>query len=191
MSTDLLPSALLEATLVELEDQDAGIKEYDLMQALKGHGFFAFIDDALDSSHALFQAHFLLYHVLYLLRDKLASNQQAWLKIEALDIQLLPYWQAEDSLAEVDKLRAYYLDLSNLENTTAEQVSELISSFWTKFTRHENRDEALAVLGLVDPVDNKLIKSTYRRLVMKSHPDRGGNKEQLQAMNSAINILLS
>ena len=55
--------------------------------------------------------------------------------------------------------------------------------------RNQHRDEALAVLGLSDPVDDKTIKATFKKLVMQYHPDRGGDDLKLQELNMAMDLL--
>ena len=66
----------------------------------------------------------------------------------------------------------------------------MLASFWNKINRYDNRDAALAELGLKDPVDDKTIKQEYRKLVMQHHPDRGGDKDKLQKINDALTSLL-
>lgn len=185
-----LPSALFSAIEAELRQQPGGIKEYDLIQALQGHGYFEPSVTSPVPPHELFRMHFMLFHALYLLRDRLLQEKQSWLEISALNIQLHPYLVGKEALTIGDKLRAYYLDLAHIDNTSEEEVCELIASFWNKLGRHDKRGDALQTLGLQDPVNNITIKHAYRRLAMVHHPDRGGDKVRLQAINTAINILL-
>lgn len=189
LSTDLLET-LLESLKCELQRHPNGIKEYELLQNLKPLGYFKLSDDSCSTPHELFQAHFLLFHALYVLRNQLLVSKQGWLEIEALNIQLLPYQQGTDALTMHDRLAEYYLDLTNLEHTSNDDVNKLIASFWTRLNKHDKRDEALAALGLKDPVSNSTIKETYRKLAMEHHPDRGGDNTRLQAINNAISILL-
>ena len=70
--------------------------------------------------------------------------------------------------------------------TTADDVQELITSFWRRMNDKVERKKALADLGLQDPVDDNTVKQAYRKLVMKHHPDRGGEKEKLQKINAAL-----
>lgn len=173
----------------ELEKHPGGIGEYDLMQALKSQGYFDFLSlSALP--HELFHAHFFLFHSLYLLRNILLEQKQFLLTIHTLKIQLSHYDKGENGLQEDDKLRSYYLDFNNLENTSEEDVYDMLASFWNKFNRFDNREAALAELDLTDPVEDKVIKEAYRRLVMKHHPDRGGENDKLQNINDAIKTLL-
>ena len=67
----------------------------------------------------------------------------------------------------------------------------MIASFWRRLGRFDKREEALAELGLQDPVDDQTIKMTWRRLAMEYHPDRGGDNERLQAINAAVDCLIN
>lgn len=184
-----IPKALLLVLQAEIENHSEGLSEYELMQALKSQGGFYFLSDNA-SPHKLFQAHFFLFHALYLLQDIFLQQRSYLLDIHTLKIQLYDYKKGERSLQLDDQLKAYYLDFSNLENTSEEDVDELLASFWNKFNRFERRDEALMQLGLQDPVDDKRIKKEYRRLIMRHHPDRGGDTEKIQILNDAVKILL-
>ena len=187
----MLPSALFAAIQIELERHHTGIKEYDLLMALKRHGFFDFLDDAPVPPLVMFRAHFLLFHALYLLRDDFLAEQSALLKIDVLKIQMIDYEPGLASLCERDALRDYYLDITQLENTSEDEIFELLANFWNRMKCHGQRDQALATMGLADPVSDQVIKKTYRRLVMRHHPDRGGETSRLQEINAALSILLA
>jgi hypothetical protein len=184
-----IPEEFVFTLQEELEKQPDGIGEYDLMQNLKARGYFDFLSSPA-LPHELFHAHFFLFHALYLLRDIFLEKQQYILNIHTLKIELLPYQQGENKLQHEDKLRSYYLDFSNMENTSEDDVYDLLASFWNKFDHYGDRDAALAELGLSDPVDDKTIKDEYRKLVMQHHPDRGGDKDKLQKINDAVASLL-
>ncbi len=184
-----IPNAFILALQVELENYPQGIGEYDLMSNLKLQGYFDFLS-APALPHELFRAHFFLFHALYVLSDCLLEEKSHLLKIHTLNIQLLPYQAGENALQEDDKLKAYYLDFNNLENTSEEDVYDMLTSFWNKYHQFENREGALSVLGLTDPVEDKVIKQEYRRLIMQHHPDRGGDTEKLQKLNDVIKLLL-
>ena len=186
----LLPDGFYLTLQQLLEQQPTGISEYDLLQQLRAQGYFEFMGPAPALPQDIFRAHFLLFHALYQLRDRLNASKQHYLQIGPLEIKLLAYQCAQAALTQPDELAAYYQDLSNLEAMTETEVNELIASFWNRFSRHENRADALAELGLCDPVDDETIKQTYRRLAMTHHPDRGGDNEQLQLINAAVNLLL-
>jgi len=186
------PDSLIpQKTLLEiLHSHPAGISEYDLIQELKTSGCGVKVPDRLDDAQALFNLHFLLFHTLYKLRDQLHETKAGHLEIGPLSIRLLPYLNGNEALTEHDPLRDYYLELSHMEATTEQDVYEMLASFWTRLSRQDGREEALAQLGLEDPVDDSVIKSRYRQLVMEHHPDRGGEKEQIQLINAAVSVLL-
>lgn len=186
-----LPDVFYTAIEQEIGAHPAGIREYDLITALRARGFFEFLPPPPAEPHHLFRAHFLLFHALYELRDRLSSAKQGLLQIEALCIRRLPWSAGDSALTTADPLRAYYLDWTNLDATTQDDVCELIASFWNRLDRFDNRAQALAELGLEDPVDNETIKLAWRRLAMEHHPDRGGDNERLQAINAAVDCLIS
>ncbi|VAW89383.1 hypothetical protein MNBD_GAMMA18-719 [hydrothermal vent metagenome] len=169
------------------------ISEYELIAQLKEQGFFAFLPPPPTPTHALFCAHFLLFHALYTVRDQLRLAQSAELHISPLAIQLHPYQSEVSALCKVDPLRDYYLDLDNLHSTGKAEVDELINAFWKKFAQSEQdapaRVLALAQLGLKAPVTDEQIRRRYKEQVMQHHPDRGGNEQQLQALNQAMAVL--
>ena len=164
--------------------------EYELISHLRGNKKLDFMHSEPGDTYTLFLNHFLLFHVLYLLRQQWWQQEKAHLDISPLYIQYLPYQASNAGLVESDPLQDYYLDLSNLKQTSQNDVDEMMGKFWIGMHRNEHRDKALSVLGLVDPVDNKTIKSTYQKLVMQYHPDRGGDDIKLKEVNMAMDILM-
>jgi hypothetical protein len=184
-----LNTALAEALLAILRAHPDGLTEHDLIRKL-AHDDPAFGPDAYTDELSLFQCHFILFHHLYRLRDVLWNERQGDLAIHCLKIVLRTCPDAAGHLpATPDPLRAYYLDLTHLEKTGKQEVMELLDTFWLRFARHDRRAEALAALGLADPVDDPEIKRRYRELAMEHHPDRGGEMEKLQAINAAMELL--
>ncbi len=173
-----------------LRAHPAGISEFGLIKWLEADGQAGFDKDCLRTNLSLFQTHFLLFHSLYLLRDELSARGDARLDISALCIQLIPLTHTSPSAIDRhDPLRAYYLDLDNLENTRDHEVDALLNTFWEHFIGDDERRQALSVLELQDPVDWPIIKARHRRLAMQHHPDRGGDKARLQAINAAMDRL--
>ena len=169
-----------------LEQHPSGLTEYELLQLIStSSGNGRQMDGATDN-YLLFQRHFSLFHVLYQLRDQLLEQRAACLHISALKIVLSPYVDGTSGLSETDPLREYYLDATNLEQTSSDDVDHMLAEFWIGFVSRDQRQQALAELGLEDPVDDETIKDCYRRLAMKHHPDRGGDKERLQVINEAM-----
>ena len=183
-------STFSEKLLQVLRTHPAGISEYDLIKWLEADGQAGFDKDCLRTSLSLFQTHFLLFHSLHLLRDECCTHGNERLDINPLCIQLGPLTQNPASpIGQHDPLHAYYLDLSNLENTRDEDVEALLTQFWQRFIGNDERRLALNELGLQDPVDWPAIKAQHRRLAMQHHPDRGGDEARLQAINAAMDRL--
>lgn len=181
--------ALAETLLAILRAHPDGLTEHGLIGKLASENP-AFGPGAFADELSLFQCHFILFHHLYRLRDKLWNERQGDLAIHCLKIALHTYPDDASCLpATPDPLRAYYLDLTHLEKTSKQEVREMLDTFWLRFTRLDQRAEALAALGLADPVDDLEVKRRYRELAMEYHPDRGGEMEKLQAINTAMGLL--
>ena len=163
--------------------------EYGLIEALRATDNKAIPKAPLIEPLILFRTHFVLFHTLYKLRERLWREQRGHLQINPLNISLQPYRPGNTGVATYDPLRDYYSDLSRLETTSVEDIKELLGKFWSKFHASEQRQEALSVLALRDPVDFPTIKRQYRRLAMRHHPDRGGSRERLQEINAAMATL--
>ena len=182
--------ALLEAIAQELHRHPEGISEHELICVLRGVGKLEAPAGPRALPHELFRSHFLVFHALYSLRDRWWQAREAHLEISPLKIQRLPYAVGERALGSHDGLREYYLDMANLDATSVEDVNRLIASFQARLQRHDRRADALAELGLQDPIEDEAIKEAWRRLAMEHHPDRGGDADRLQAINAAVAILL-
>ncbi len=186
---DQLPENFYQEIEQILAQTPDGIGEYELLQLLKEKGYFSFSTQRPAPVLDLFQMHFLLFHVLYHLQLECLQQQRAIVEISPLNIRLLPYVAGQTGITTTDPVRDYYLDINNLENMSEKDVAGLIEAFWREFVRFDGRADALAELGLSDPVEDEVIKQTYRRLAMQHHPDRGGEAWRLQAINAAYEML--
>ena len=165
-----------------------GLSEYELLRQLGHH--LSFFKPAADSLQ-LFRQHFITFHCLYRLQLELSDRKEALLSISPLEIKLQPYQSVESGyLAHPDPLRTYYLDLNQLSETEQSDVDDLIGEFWHLLANRDGRSEALKIIGLKDPVDEKTIKQRYRQLVSRHHPDRGGDSANLQLINAAMEELI-
>jgi len=181
----------LKASLRKILSEGEAMNEYELLKLLQlDERFRPLFSTVLGDSLALFRAHFLLFHALYHLADELAGTQQALLEISPMMIRWCGYQAGLQDLTQPDSVREYYLDWRNYDETGAQEVDELMASFWIGMHRQDNRDDALAALGLSDPVDDESIRKAYQRLAMQHHPDRGGDDKQIQAINAAVKLLL-
>ncbi|MFH2135766.1 MAG: DNA-J related domain-containing protein [Pseudomonadota bacterium] len=173
-----------------LDAHPSGLTEHELLKKLAEHEVGLFEEDYFRSPLGLFQRHFLLFHCLYLLRDKLRAAQRSDMEIHCLGIKLVPYCHTpSDHPAQFDPLAAYYFDLDNFTNTDEQEVLRLLDGFWQRFASDEQRDKALAVMELAHPTSYAEIKQKYRRLAMQCHPDRGGELAQFQKLEWAMGIL--
>jgi len=173
-----------------LEGRPQGWAEYEMITALRERDIPLLPSCPLDDHLGLFQVHFLLFHVLYRLRDRFRAEGRGELRIGVLEIALGPHEPGEEGLSRADPLREYYLNLEELRQTTADDVEALLESFWGRVGIGDGRcEEALAVLELEPPVDYGAIRRRYRSLVMRHHPDRGGDTARIQALNEAMAVL--
>jgi len=173
-----------------LAQHPEGIAEHLLLKQLQIEQGEAFPDTLFRDQLALFRAHFLLFHALYRLRDQLLADAAGLLEIDARCIRLAPYVAPGGAaMTDHDPLRDFYLDLSHLTDTTADDVEQMLGAFWVRYYAGNRRDEALAVLGLDGSADLDAAQRRYRELAMAHHPDRGGDAAQFQAIQEAIAIL--
>jgi hypothetical protein len=175
-----------------LERRAEGFTEYELLNDLAQRELIVYGGEYSRNPLNLFRAHFMLFHALYGLRDRLREQRRADLEIGALCIRLQLYGvKHTHALSRSDPLRDYYLNWSNLTDTGVHDVERMLGAFWQRHMRGDARKEALNVLGLEDPVDELTIRRVYRRLAMQHHPDRGGDGERLQQINIALRKLLN
>ncbi|MDH5786528.1 MAG: DnaJ domain-containing protein [Chromatiales bacterium] len=174
-----------------LRQHPDGLSEYSLLKRLRTEEYLLFPKLPLGDTLGLFQSHFLLFHSLYRLRDRLHAEGLGHLSISALIIELNEYYEGIASLIEADPLRDYYLDLSNLDETGESDVREMLSDFWRKLQlgEPERVSAALTVLELERAESFMEVKAQYRRLVMRHHPDRGGEAAKMHALNEALEVL--
>ena len=185
-----LQDLLIDDLLLEILHQHTnGITEYDLMHALQERGQIPVLENAFSSHLNMFRAHFVLFNALYQLRDQLWQDEIAQLDITSIMITLGPYQAGEKDLVQHDPLRDYYLNLDNLELTSAQDVDDLLNAFWIKFNAQNERKQALEILELEESVDIDTIKTQYRRLAMQHHPDRGGEHGRMAALQEAYEVM--
>lgn len=195
--TDITPEALLPANfdaelLSQLTAHPEGIDEFSLIRALAtvfpGSLFAA--PGVLREPLSLFQAHFLLFHVLHRLSDRLV-DERLEIEVHALRIRLVPRRGGVSGIVEPDPLRAYYLDWSQWVSTQGEDVEQLLQGFRQGpfCVPQDDLVEALALFDLQAPSSARQIKQRYRTLVQQHHPDKGGETAQIQAVNNAFLIL--
>ncbi len=169
-----------------------GMAEHELLQALQDEDIPLFVENDRHDSLEIFQRHFLLFHLLYGLRDRLRAEKGGDIAIHCLQIVLLPQpVAAADGLPELhDPLRDYYLDLDQLQGIERSDVEAMLDRFWGLYASYVQRDEALAVFGLEQGADREMVKQRYRELVRQHHPDCGGDPERFREVKDAAVQLL-
>lgn len=169
-----------------------GMAEHELLAALKRLGVPLFAEHDRHDPLELFQHHFLLFHLLHGLRDRLRARRSGDIAIHCLKIVLLPPPAGADgNLPEVfDPLRAYYLDLGQLQGVERGDVEAMLDRFWTLYAGYARRDQALAVFGLRTDAGRDEVKRRYRQLAREHHPDLGGDPERFRRVREAAEHLL-
>ena len=192
---------LIDILALLLNENPAGFSEHELLKLLQQpHEFFA--ADALHDPLVLFQTHFLLFHCLYVLKQRWSNTQHAELEISALVIKKLPLKQSIENtqpnnngfqpIEHADPLAQYYLDWSHFSATSSADVEELLSSFWRKVFRPQNESDiqqALIIMELEAPISTVELKVQYRRLAQNHHPDKGGDSEHFKNICQAFHQL--
>jgi hypothetical protein len=177
-----------------LREHPAGISELHLIKALQKPPWELIGQVSYSEPDKLYPVHFLIFHVLYRLRDQLAAAGEA-LSISPLLIHL----RQQDVVSGTgfvdapDRLRAFYLDLSRYE-MPEDSILQMMDDFWAGRQRHQpaqaDATRAAGVLGFGNIPDSfNDVKYRFRRAVMQAHPDRGGETEAIQKLNSAFSTL--
>lgn len=185
---------LLVAVEHELRSAPAGMSELSLIKALQKPPWELLGEVVFSEPEKLYPVHFLLFHVLYRLRDQLSETGES-LTISPLNIRIeaQPVVGGEGVPDSVDTLRQFYLDLSQYR-LPEETIQQMMNDFWTGVPREAPEQsearEAAEVLGFqAVPADFPTVKQRFRRAVMHAHPDRGGKTETIQHLNQAFAVL--
>ncbi len=185
---------LLVAVEHELRTAPAGMSELSLIKALQKPPWELLGEVVFSEPEKLYPVHFLLFHVLYRLRDQLSETGES-LTISPLNIRIeaQPVVGGDGVPDSVDTLRQFYLDLSQYR-LPEETIQQMMNDFWTGVSGEAPGQsaarEAAEVLGFqAVPADFPTVKHRFRRAVMHAHPDRGGKTETIQHLNQAFAVL--
>lgn len=177
---------LIDSLLAEFPE---GISEYEIILQLRRQDYLHEFESGDSTQGELFAVHFLVMHVLYGLQLSGRRSGKWDMTIGPLNIRKHDYRPGEQGLTSPDELSGYYLDLDNLFSTSEEEVDAWLDSFWQQYLANDERQDAIKVLGLTDPVSRQEVDSRYRQLAMKHHPDRGGEAAHLAKINHAVEVL--
>lgn len=168
------------------------LTEYELMNQVQPEKYIPDYAD-LEPELALFRKHFLLMNALYQLQEQLLPRQY-YLAISPLEIRLLPVSDPSGDaleLAEAETaLRHYYLDWCHYDETGAADVQALLGSFWRRYHAGDQRQSALAELGLDENAGSDEIRCRYRELAGQHHPDKGGDHQTFIGIRQAYERLM-
>jgi hypothetical protein len=172
--------------------------EYDLLRFCQQRKIEPISNLNLVHSHALFQAHFLVRHALYLLQQRYHEDGRFQLQITLTRIERRVRHGAKEQAEtggvvpadSTQALRDYYLNLDNLFNTGETEVEDLLRAFWQRLHAFDGRTQALATLGLGDDADNHEARRKYRQLAQRHHPDKGGDAEEFRRIRAAMEVVL-
>lgn len=188
---------ILCAALSELLQSQQQWTEHQLIEQLKQHPYQLFDEQALRDPLSLFQTHFLIFHCLYRLQADWRMNKIAELDIHTLAIKRQPWQPAKTGVQRADPLASYYLDLTQLTDTSKGEVEQLLNDFWqTMGQRGATQkptmpfEQACRILQLEPPLARQSLKRQYRRLIHKHHPDKGGSLKKMQNVKAAYQVLV-
>lgn len=199
LSSDEFQSLLINVLQTFRSQFTIGMSEFELIRVLQSPPFLLFDSKALQDPLVLFQTHFVLFHSLYHLRQQWRTQNVGELDIGLTQIVLKPKLKSTANIQTKDPLADYYLDWANFSETDADDVENLLNSFWEKMagmdlgaplgeTEIEAACHTMEIPSL-DNIDVSTLKQAYRRLQHQNHPDKGGNIEKSQAILQAYTQL--
>jgi hypothetical protein len=139
---------------------------------------------------SIFQKNFFVMNALYQIKNDVQTEGFS-LTILPMDISMVPnYDKSKSTLTNRDtELANYYLNWSNLESITTEEVEDLFNSFWQKYSAIDKVDMALTSLGLKQDADWSDVRQAYKKRIAINHPDKGGCAERFIETREAYEVL--
>lgn len=167
------------------------IGEYDIISRLEEQGIdFPVANDSYNL--AMFKKHFMTMNALYHLQQDLFHDGY-YLHITALDITIEPLGEPTNQQLLMDaadhKVRDYYLNWRHFDNTSEDEIKELLSNFWKMYSALDKQAEALEILELNSDATWEDVKQSYRRLAIEHHPDKGGKDARFIEIREAYEVL--
>lgn len=185
---------LLVAVEHELRKAPLGTSELALIRSLQAPPWELIGEVSFRDPERLYPVHFLLFHVLYRLRDLLAEDGES-LEISPMSIRLNPQSAVSGTGLpdQEDTLRRFYLDLGHYR-MPEDRILRMMDDFWSgrrpEAPAREQLLKAARSLGFDSiPADFASVKHRFRRAIMAAHPDRGGDTESVQELNHAFSVL--
>lgn len=182
---------LIIPILGHLKEQNRSCSLIDLVKLCEQH-FLSLITKDIGFQIEIFQKNFFVMNALYQIQRDIKTDGFS-LSIFPMDISIVQNCDSvKNTLTTRDTdLACYYLDWSNLNNITVEEVERLFSSFWQRYSAVDKVDAALITLGLDLDVDWFTIRQAYKIKIAVSHPDKGGCAEDFIKIREAYEVLTS
>ncbi|MBE0494191.1 MAG: hypothetical protein IBX48_07595 [Thiomicrospira sp.] len=191
----------LETDLLSiLSRHPTGMAEHAFLKQLSQVGYAVFTPSL--EPLELFQAHFLLFHILYRLADKWQQAGHGRLVIDCLNIHFQPESDLDmthtdqTNLACDNSLKRYYLDYQHYRDTQTQDVVDLLNQFWKQLSGVSTAspseiEQAKLTLEITtqDEISLEQVNLQYRKLCFIHHPDRGGDNQTFQKINQAAQLL--
>jgi hypothetical protein len=180
---------LVISILGYLRKQDSSCSLIDLVNLCE-EGLLSLIQNDTDPQIIIFQKNFFVMNALYQIQRDI-QTEGFLLTILPLEISLLPHYVVSKSALTTrdTDLANYYLNWSNLDTVTVEEVEELFSHFWQGYHAVDKIDAALITLGLKQDVQWFEIHQAYQKKIFTSHPDKGGNVNDFIEIRQAYEVL--
>ena len=186
-----LLSFIRQQILNTLDQFPDGVSEHDLLKALQNQCPEAFEENLFKDTQLLFNAHFLVFHLLYKIQAEGSQNKKFFLFISPMKI--IKTFNSADinssSLSNPDPLKLFYSDLNNLSSTSISTINTWLNNFWQHSKHNKERSMALKILGLPTDASEKEVRQRYKQLAQTAHPDKGGNEEEFKKINKAMTTL--
>ncbi|MCZ2721292.1 DnaJ domain-containing protein [Marinomonas sp. 15G1-11] len=184
-----------------LKAHNKGLSEYEILRSLKSQ-FPDFCKLADDSNLCLFRQHFLVMNALYQLQSQLLQDEGLILSISPLKIQIdftvtqetstdTKKNQTELKFSAEKKIINYYLDWDEYIKTDEAEVEALLESFFKGLHNPSAIEEAFRTLQLPKTASSHEIRNQYRKLISRSHPDKGGSASDFIELKEAYELLSS
>jgi hypothetical protein len=184
-----MTNPLIISILRYLRKQKSACLLLDLVKLCE-QDFLSLILTDVAPQMAIFQKNFFIMNALYQIQHDIQTEGLS-LKIFPLEIYIIPHCAGvKNSLTTRDNdLAHYYLDWSNLNNITTEEVESLFASFWQRYQAVDKVGDALMTLGLDQGVDWSKICQAYQKKVFINHPDKGGCSDDFIKTREAYEVL--
>ena len=186
-----LQNPLKAEILSFLHQNPKGTTEYEIIKLLEEKLYFSDLAD--EEELALFQKHFITMNALYQLQISMWESDRVYLDITSVRVSIIESYADTSSgaseLVECAAVREYYLDWDNYKNTDQEEVLRMLNGFWEMFYNQDKVYSAYEALDLCQSEPFDVVKKQYRKLAVKFHPDKGGDKADFIALRKAYEII--